>query len=88
MKLFQLECFCLVFTRKLFQPLGRGIEAAGTVTHTGGAGRKHGCKSYGSGMTGAGKDVPAQGDRAALCLCVKHNTQIHHESLTERQSRN
>lgn len=39
-------------------------------------------------MIGADKDVPAQGDRAAECLCIKYNTQIHRESLTEGQSRN
>lgn len=65
----------------------RDIQAAVTVTHTGGAGRKHSCESCGSGMIGADKDVPAQGDRAAVCPCVKYNTQIHHESLTEGQSR-
>lgn len=47
----------------------RDIQAAVTVTHTGEAGRKQSCESYGSGMIGADKDVPAQGDRAAVCLC-------------------
>lgn len=81
----------LLFTlhQEIIQTIDEGHSSSSDrVTHTGGAGRKHSCKSYGSGMIGADKDVPAQGDRAAECLCIKYNTQIHRESLTEGQSRN
>lgn len=76
----------LLFTphQEIIQTIDQGHPGSSDrVTHTGGAGRKQSCKSYGSGMIGADKDVPAQGDRAAVCLCIKHNPQIHHESLTE-----